>query len=47
MEKSVRKRTGTRVVKRNRRRKTSNITWINIAYIVVFALIIFAMGRFI
>lgn len=47
MEQSVGKRTQTRMVKRKKTKKTKGLAWVNIGYIVIFALIIFAMGRFI
>ena len=47
MEHSIGKRTQTRMVKRKKTKKTKGLAWINIGYIVVFALIIFTMGRFI
>ena len=47
MEKTVGKRSQTRMVKRRKIRKDKNFAWVNIGYIIIFAAIIFAMSKFI
>lgn len=47
MEKTVGKRSQTRMVKRQRNRKNKSLAWVNIVYIIILAAIIFGMGKFI
>ncbi|WP_297437016.1 hypothetical protein [uncultured Clostridium sp.] len=47
MEKTVGKRSQTRMVKRNKIKKDKNFAWVNIVYIIIFAGIIFAMSKFV
>ncbi|MGL4989623.1 MAG: hypothetical protein ACRC57_00440 [Sarcina sp.] len=44
---SVGKRSQTRSIKRKKEKKVKNLAWLQMFYVIILALIIFAVGRFI